>query len=55
MRAIILIQSLYPNVIEDSKNLADTSEILETILVPEVGLEPTKAYAERFTVSCHCH
>ncbi len=23
-------------------------------LVPEVGLEPTKAYAERFTVSCHC-
>ena len=24
-------------------------------LVPEVGLEPTKACAERFTVSCHCH
>ena len=23
-------------------------------LVGEVGLEPTKAYAERFTVSCHC-
>ena len=23
-------------------------------LVPEVGLEPTKACAERFTVSCHC-
>ena len=25
------------------------------VLVPEVGLEPTKACAERFTVSCHCH
>ena len=24
-------------------------------MVLEVGLEPTKAEAERFTVSCHCH
>ena len=24
-------------------------------VVLEVGLEPTKAEAERFTVSCHCH
>ena len=26
-----------------------------TEMVLEVGLEPTKAEAERFTVSCHCH
>ena len=26
-----------------------------TFLVPEVGLEPTKTYVGRFTVSCHCH
>ena len=26
-----------------------------TVLVLEVGLEPTKAYAGRFTVSCDCH
>ena len=26
-----------------------------SFLVLEVGLEPTKAEAERFTVSCHCH
>ncbi len=25
------------------------------MLVLEVGLEPTKAYAGRFTVSCDCH
>ena len=25
------------------------------ILVPEVGLEPTKLKSGRFTVSCHCH
>ena len=25
------------------------------VMVLEVGLEPTKAEAERFTVSCHCH
>ncbi len=24
-------------------------------MVLEVGLEPTKAEAGRFTVSCHCH
>ena len=26
-----------------------------TLVVPEVGLEPTKTYVGRFTVSCHCH
>ena len=26
-----------------------------TVLVLEVGLEPTKAYAGRSTVSCDCH
>ena len=25
------------------------------MVVLEVGLEPTKAYAGRFTVSCDCH
>ena len=24
-------------------------------MVPEVGLEPTKPYGGRFTVSCDCH
>ena len=29
--------------------------VRRTKMVLEVGLEPTKAEAERFTVSCHCH
>ncbi len=36
-----------------NKNVLD--KIKEHFLVLEVGLEPTKAEAERFTVSCHCH
>ena len=27
----------------------------DSILVLEVGLEPTKPYGGRFTVSCDCH
>ena len=34
--------------------LDDNSEVFQ-ILVPEVGLEPTKPDGGRFTVSCDCH
>ncbi len=48
---------LWQELKKTKEKIARKSDISGKIpmLVPEVGLEPTKAYAGRFTVSCHCH
>lgn len=56
MKAIIVSGCATSGVITLQKTDAGAPEVYESLfLVPEVGLEPTKPYGGRFTVSCDCH
>ena len=53
IRSLVLEVGLASNEVRTDVLLFE--HFCETKMVLEVGLEPTKAEAGRFTVSCHCH